>query len=93
MDVFQTAVPEFSTGQAAIGTTAARLQTLKTRAYKGITIQASASNSGTIYVGTSAVTTASGFPLAAGASVKIEASDPSQVYSVASAAGQAAFTP
>ncbi len=54
-----------------------------------VSIRAMPSNSGTIYVGGSGVTTADGWPLAAGESVDIGVSRAEAVYLIASAASQA----
>lgn len=54
-----------------------------------VSIRASASNSGTIYVGGANVGTADGWPLAAGESIDIGVSKAEAIYLIASAASQA----
>lgn len=83
----QTAGP-FSFGVATIGTTRAALAGSFTPLNTGITIKAPSGNSGTVYIGDSTVTTSNGYPLAAGDSVQVPASDLANVYAVASGAGQ-----
>jgi len=83
--------------KSGIGTTAVQLTTTRGRFRRGVLIKAANGNSGTIYVGTSSSVTADsadatdGFELAAGGSVVVEVQDPSNVFVIASEAGQKVF--
>lgn len=77
--------------KASIGTSAVQLTASSYPVTRGVLLVASPSNTGTVYVGDSTVTAASGMPLVAGQSIRIDAfqfSDASQVYLIASASGQ-----
>jgi len=73
--------------QKTVGTTAVQL-TGQGNAIRGILVKALTDNEGTVYVGTSKVTTSNGFPLEGGDSIELEVSDPSKIYAVASDADQ-----
>jgi hypothetical protein len=72
--------------KTSVGTSAVSLGASNPKRTK-LLIEADAANSGTIYLGDSGVTTASGFgELLAGESIELETS--AQVYAIASAASQ-----
>jgi len=50
----------------------------------GVTVLASSTNSNTVYVGNSGVTTTNGFPLSAGASIEVQICNISKLYLVGS---------
>ena len=75
-------------GTTSVGTTAVPLSTGAIEFNRGVTICSLQTNTGVVYVGASNVTTANGFPLAAGQSVKIEASSPAACFVIASASSQ-----
>ena len=80
----ETAFSEFKTGQLTVGETAVQLATSPTRLYRGVTIVADESNSGTVVVGNSNhVTTSTGFPLLAGESVTVNVDDAAKVWLIA----------
>jgi hypothetical protein len=79
---------------AGIGATAVRLTTTSLHATRGVQLKAAATNTGTLYVGNSDVTAGTveatdGFPLTAGEALFVPVDDPSKVYLIGSAAGQA----
>ncbi|KAA6459648.1 hypothetical protein DYQ86_16140 [Acidobacteria bacterium AB60] len=74
-----------STGQASVGTTATALT--GTSAGSQAIVKAPATNTQTIYVGGSGVTTATGYPLEPGASVPLPLRAVA-IYAVAAATGQ-----
>lgn len=75
-------------GRRTIGATAGSLETAEDKAIAGVVLKADASNSGTVYVGNSNVTTSNGFPLTAGQSLEIQADSTAAIWVVGSAAGQ-----
>jgi hypothetical protein len=78
--------------KGSIGGTALRLVAATTPVAVAVLIKALADNSGTVYVGGSTVTTANGFPLAAGEETEVvrdEIPDATDIYVIGSAAGQA----
>ncbi len=77
------------TGQNTVTTTATPLQTAATGAGKGtgrcssgLVVTALTTNTVTVYVGPSTVTTANGYPLEAGKSISLDVDDPSKLYAV-----------
>ena len=87
--VTTTEAPPTSVTHAAVTVTTAgtRVQ-FGSNACKAIVIKANASNSGTIYVGNSGVTSANGFPLAAGDTLSLDISNTNVIYIDASANAQ-----
>jgi hypothetical protein len=83
-------------GSKTVGTTSAQMTTIGTRELaKGVLVKAAAANTGTVYVGSEAVTAAgadsnSGFPLAASESLFIP-TDELNLWIVGSAADQKVF--
>lgn len=55
---------------------------------QGVLVQADPGNSGTVYIGSSGVTTSSGIALSAGSSLNVPVFDPYSVYAIGSAAAQ-----
>lgn len=80
--------PAIVNGAGTAGTVVATLGTANQDIIQ-ISIRANAANAGTIYVGGSGVTTADGWPLAAGESVDIGVNRAEAIYLIASAASQA----
>ena len=68
--------------------TSAPLTETATRAASGLLVQAPTSNTVSVYVGGSGVTTGTGIILAPGVSISISLADASKLYSIAGAAGQ-----
>ena len=97
-DIENDVTPSFAHGsKSSISTTAVQMITTSTRAFKGVLVKASTSNTGTIYVGSSSGVTAdggdssSGFPLAAGESLLVPTDDASDIWLIATAAGHKIF--
>jgi hypothetical protein len=90
MDIAQQSIGQFTTGQGSVGTTSQPIVAagFAHKTYKGVTLRASPSNTGVIYVGMQGLKTTTGFSLPAGEKVEIPVDDPSKVYVVADAAGQ-----
>jgi len=86
---------DFFHGSFSVGGTKAALTALPAFCRRGVTVKAASGNTGTVYVGKSTVTagvaaaTTDGFALNANEEVFIEASDPTQIYVIGSASGQA----
>ncbi len=79
----------FVTGQRTVGTTAVGVVGASTRATRGVQLKASASNTGTVYVGASAsVTSGSGVSLAAGEALLLKVDDADKIYLIATASNQ-----
>jgi len=77
--------------QATVGVTAVQLRSSLYPCMTGVTVKASAANTGKIYVGlSSGVTTANGFQLSANQSQLFPVSDASAVWVIADAASQVA---
>ena len=87
MDLYKQTAPQFYTGQGTSDATAAPLvgPGFSFEADKKVVVRASASNSASIYVGPSGVTTATGFALTAGESVEVWVDDPAKVFVVSAA--------
>lgn len=66
----------------ATGTASANNLTTTSTVIAGLSILALSSNSGTIYIGPAGVTSADGYPLAAGESVEFDVVDAKNVYIV-----------
>ena len=75
-----------SSGQATVGTVAVQLTSIVLK--QGVIIKAANSNSGTIYLGTSGVTTSAGFELGAGESVTLPITNTNLIYAIANTTGQ-----
>lgn len=75
-------------GKVTVTTAATRVQLNANRAVKSVTIKAGLSNSGTIYVGDSSVSSSNGFELAAGDTVSMDISNLNVIYIDASANSQ-----
>jgi len=90
MDIAQESVSGFATGQGTVGTTSQPLLAAgyAHKAYKGVTVRASGTNTGLIYIGMQGIKTTNGFSLPAGDKVEIPVDDPSKVFVIADAAGQ-----
>ncbi len=78
-----------STGQATVSGTAAPLVAAATgvgqgtgRCSSGLVLYARASNSVSVFVGNSAVTTSTGYELEAGKAISLDVDDPSKIYVV-----------
>lgn len=74
---------------ADVDQTAEQLSATSTALRDGVWVQALSTNSGTLYIGGSGVTTSTGYPLAAGASVFVPIDDLSKIYAIGSADNQA----
>lgn len=75
-----------SSGQATIGTSATQLTSIVLK--QGVVVKASSSNIGTVYLGTSGVTTSTGFELGAGESVTLPITNTNLIYAIANTTGQ-----
>lgn len=73
-------------GQQSVGLSAIQLSS--NQIYLGVTVKASNSNSGTIYVGITGVTSSTGFELGAGESVTIPVDNTNKIYLISDAASQ-----
>lgn len=77
--------------KASISTSRVQLTAVATAVTRGVRVTAMATNTGTVYVGDSAVTANDGIPLSAGQSIYLRAfqfGDASSIYLVGSASGQ-----
>ena len=77
--------------QAPVTTTAAAITTnpgSASRANGGVSVKALAANTAIVYVGGSNLTTANGYPLAAGDAISLAVDDPSRVWAVAASGAQ-----
>lgn len=75
--------------KASIGTSAVQITATETLLQVGVTIKALAGNSNTVYIGASdAVTSSTGYPLAAGEEKFIPVDDLSLVWLIGGASGQ-----
>lgn len=86
-----TALPFTDQFTAATGTSATYNSTNSLPIPNGVQVKCPAANTGTVYVGITGVTAATGFPLAAGDSVFVPpkfASDLNQLFFIGSAASQ-----
>lgn len=83
--------PDFSHGQNSDIDSGANEQIVvaPNPAASGVLVKALTSNTGTIYIGGSGVSSANGFPLEAGDSVTIPVDDANKVYAIASIDNQA----
>jgi hypothetical protein len=90
-------VATLTTGRkSAIGATALQMTTVSNPATKGVSVVASSTNTGIVYVGISTVTAnaadaTDGYPLTAGSSITLPVSNANLVYVIGSATGQAVF--
>jgi len=75
-------------GTTSVGTVVIPLSSSTAEFNRGVTINALSTNTGVVYVGAFDVTTANGFPLAAGQSITIAALSPAECFVIASAASQ-----
>ncbi len=79
----------FLTGQRTVGTTVVSLVATATPATRGVQLKASASNTGTIYVGhTASVSSSNGLSMAAGEGVLLKVDDAQKIFLVSTAADQ-----
>ena len=67
-------------GQKTVTTAGTRVQLATTTAVASLTIKAKRTNTGSIYVGDSTVTSSTGFILAAGDSISLDISDLATIY-------------
>lgn len=74
-------------GSATVATAGTAVQ-LPNQAAAGVTIRANTANTGTIYLGASAVTSSNGFPLAAGEAVSLDVANLNTVYVNATVNGE-----
>lgn len=65
--------------------TASAVKLNGTGSCKSVAIYATSGNAGTVYVGDSAVTTSTGFPVAAGGAIAIDTDDVNSVYIIGTA--------
>ena len=75
-------------GAKSIGTSAAALSTSTVPLVAGLTVKSITGNGGVVYVGITGVTTSTGYPLAAGESVPVGATNPAEVFVIGSAGTQ-----
>lgn len=73
-------------GQQSVGMSAVQLAT--NQIYLGVTVKASNSNSGTVYVGVSGVDSGTGFELGAGESISIPVDNTDKIYVIATVSSQ-----
>lgn len=66
-------------------TISASAQAVSAQGVSGAMLKAASTNSGTVYLGDSSVTTSTGFPLAAGESIALDDFDLSCLYAVGTA--------
>lgn len=79
----------FLTGQRTVGTTVVGLVATVTSATRGVQLKASASNSGTVYVGhSSSASSSNGLSLAAGEGLLLKVDDAQKIFLVSTAADQ-----
>lgn len=86
----------FQTGSVTVGTSKAQLTATSLKTKKGVLVKADVNNAGEVYVGPVSVTagspdSTSGLQLSANDSVELEVADVSDVYVIASAAGQKVY--
>ncbi len=81
----QTAAPIAIYGHKPVGAAAAELTTNTARLNNGVSIKALAANAHDVFVGDSAVTTATGYPLSAGQEHLFRVMDASTLYVIGTA--------
>lgn len=77
-----------SHGAKTVTTSASALSSSTDRLVNGLTIKSVVGNAGVIYVGITGVTTSTGYPLAAGESVHVGATNPAEIFVIGSAGSQ-----
>lgn len=81
-------LPTLAITQVAVGTSEVALPTIPLTGRKSVSVEALAANAAAVYVGLTGVTSLTGWELAAGASIDLDASDAVELYAVAASGTQ-----